>query len=156
MRRISLIALFGLLLALTWVPGAGATRYVGGGKGIKVTFRVKGRQVIEANVAARLYCNGPHGRKHFDRFQRNYASSEQPFHLDRLGGFRWDATGLPQEESFTLEYLLAGRVSRDAVKGRYEYLAAGGHRHRTCQTGSFFRSFGERAVRYVARRQVVG
>ena len=156
MRRAILIALLGFVLVLTVAAGAGATYYVGGGKGIKVAFRVKGDKVTEAKIVARLYCDGPRGGRHFERYERNYASPDQPFHLDRLGGFRWDATGGPQEEGFTLEYFLSGRVSRDVVKGRYEYFRSGGNRPMTCQTGSFFRSFGERAVRYVARRQVVG
>ncbi|HET7418457.1 MAG TPA: hypothetical protein VFJ61_12615 [Solirubrobacterales bacterium] len=155
MRRFSLIALLGLLLALTSAPGAGATNYFGSGDGVKVAFRVKGREVTKASVVARLYCEGPHGGRHFERFERNYASPDQPFLLDRRGGFRWDATGGPQEEAFTLEYFLSGRVGGGVVKGRYEYFRSGGN-HPTCQTGSFFRSFGERAVRYVARRQVVG
>jgi hypothetical protein len=152
MRRFSFIALLGLVLGLVSAPGAGATYYVGGGKGVRVAFRVTGDEVVKANVVARLYCEGPRGGRHYERFERNYASPGQPFHLDRLGGFGWDATGGPQEEAFTLEYFLSGRVSGGVVKGRYEYFRSGGSHHMTCQTGSFFRSFGEPAVRYAARQ----
>lgn len=153
-RRTILTAILALALGLGATADAQAAYYVGGGKGIRVVFRVKGHKVIQADVVARLYCIGPHARRHFDRIKYDYASPEQPFRLDRLGGFQWDTTGLSQEEDFRLEDFLAGRVSGDMVKGRYEYFRAGGRRHTDCRTGSFPRLPGETAARFVARRQV--
>jgi hypothetical protein len=70
-----------------------ASHYVGGGKGVRVTFRVKDRKIIGAEVVA-------------------------PLRLNRQGIFRSDTTGLSQEEGFAEEDLLRGRVTADLVVGR--------------------------------------
>jgi len=156
MRRFILIALLGLLLGLVPAPSAGATFYLGGGKGIRVAFRLKEHKLIQAEVVARLYCVGPHSKRHFSRIKFNYAFPEDPLRLDRLGRFRYDTRGLSQEEGFRLEEFIGGQVSGGSITGRYEYFRAGGSRHMDCRTGSFPRTYGETASRFVARRQVAG
>jgi hypothetical protein len=154
-RRMIVIAILGLAISLT-ATTAEAALYVGGGKGIRVTFRVKGHKLIQADVVARLYCIGRHGEEQFDRIEQQYATREDPLRLDRRGGFRWSTIGARQEESFALEEFLGGRVSGDSVTGRFEYFRDGGRRQTNCRTGSFPLEPGETAVRFMARRQVAG
>ena len=139
-----------------WASGAGATYYVGGGKGIRVTFRVKDHKLVQADVVARLYCNGRHFQEQFDRIEREYATREDPLRLDRRGGFRWSTIGERQEEAFSQEEFLGGRVSGGSVMGKFEFFRSGGRRQTNCRTGSFPLRFGETAARFVARRQAAG
>lgn len=150
MRRTTLIAILGLVLILSAASSAEAAYYVGGGKGIRVTFRVKAYKLIQADVVARLYCIGRHGGKHFDRIEKRYATPEDPLRLDRRGGFRWDTTGLRQEEAFALEEFLGGRVSGGSVTGRFEYFRDGGRRQTNCRTGSFPLKPGDTALEFRA------
>jgi hypothetical protein len=156
MRRFSLIALLGLLLLLASAPGAGATVYVGGGKGIKVTFRVKGQKLIQADVVARLYCNGRRFQEQFDRIEREYATREDPLRIDRRGGFRWSTIGERQEEAFSQEEFLGGRVSGGSVMGKFEFFRSGGKLQTNCRTGSFPLDPGPTSVRFRALRRSGG
>jgi hypothetical protein len=156
MRRSIPIAILVLALGLGAAATSEAAFYVGYGNGIRVTFRVKGHQLIQADVVARLYCVGPHGRRHFNRIRQEYAFPDSPLRLDRRGGFRWDTKGERQEEGFTVEDFLAGRVGRNAITGRYEYFRSMnfGHRRVKCRTGSYRLGPGETEVPFRARRQV--
>jgi hypothetical protein len=149
MHRMITIAILGLALGLS-ATTAEAALYVGGGEGIRVTFRVKGHTLIQADVVARLYCIGRHGEEQFDRIERRYATREDPLRLDRRGGFRWDTTGLRQEEAFALEEFLGGRVSGDSVRGRFEYFRDGGRRQTNCRTGSSPLKPGDTALEFRA------
>jgi hypothetical protein len=124
MRRSASIAILVLVLGLGAAATSEAAFYVGGGNGIRVAFLVKGHKLIQADVVARLYCVGPHGNRHFNRIQQEYAFPDSPLRLGRREGFRWDTRGERQEEGFTVEHFLAGRVGHDSIKGRYEYSAA--------------------------------
>jgi hypothetical protein len=148
------IAILGFAIGLP-ATAAEAALYVGGGKGIKVTFRVKGHKLIQADVVARLYCIGRDGKEQFDRIEQQYATREDPLRIDRRGGFRWSTIGTRQEESFSLEEFLGGRVSGDSVTGRFEYFRSGGRRQTRCRTGSFPLEPGDTAVRFVAQRRHV-
>jgi len=135
MRRAILIPILALALGLSFTAGAEAALYVGGGKGIKVTFRVKGNKIVQADVVARLYCVGPHGKRHFNRVKEEYAEPDYPLRLDRRGGFRWDTRGQRQEEDFALEEFLGGRVGPDSIAGRFEYFRSS--TRVSCRTGSY-------------------
>ena len=127
--------------------------YVGGGKGISVTFRIKGHKLIEADVVARLYCNGRHFQEQFDRIEQWYATREDPLRLDRRGGFRWSTIGERQEEAFAQEEFLGGRVSGGSVMGKFEFFRSGGRRQTNCRTGSFPLSAGNTTLRFRALRR---
>jgi hypothetical protein len=153
MRRPIVIALLlSVGVSLGLVSSSGAALYVGGGKGISVTFRVKGQKLIQADVVARLYCVGRHGGEQFDRIEREYATREDPLRIDRRGGFRWSTIGERQEEAFAQEELLGGRVDGGSVMGKFEFLRSGGRRQTNCRTGSFPLDPGATAVRFRALR----
>jgi hypothetical protein len=158
MRRAILIPLLALMLGFGSVAGSEAAFYVGGGKGVKVTFRVKGHKLIQATVVARLYCFGPHGRRHFNRIRDEYAFADSPLRLNGQNRFRWDTRGERQEEGFAVEDFLAGHVGRDLITGKYEYIRSYSlrHRHEDCRTGSDPLKPGETEVAFRARRQVSG
>jgi len=151
MSRTILIAIVALALVVGATADSEAALYVGGGKGIKVTFRVKGHKLVQADVAARLYCAGRHGQNQFDRVEQRYATREDPLRLDRRGGFRWSTIGERQEEAFSREELLGGRVSGGVITGRFEFFRSGGRRHTNCRTGSFPLEPGDPALRFRAR-----
>jgi hypothetical protein len=154
MRRALLIPILALALGLGSTSGVEAAQYVGGGQGIRVTFRVKGNKVVQADVVARLYCIGPKGRRHFNRVRDEYAFPDAPLRLDRRGVFRWDTRGLRQEEGFAEEDFLVGRVGRDSIAGRYEYSRRVnyGDRQEDCRTGSFPQKPGVTEVPFRAQR----
>jgi hypothetical protein len=152
MRRTFVILVTGLAVGLVAATTAGAALYVGGGKGISVTFRVKGQKLIQADVVARLYCVGRHGGDQFDRIEEEYATPEDPLRLDRRGGFRWSTIGERQEEAFAQEEFLGGRISGGSVMGRFEFFRSGGRRQTNCRTGSFPLDSGTTAVRFRALR----
>jgi hypothetical protein len=156
MRRAILTAILVLMLSIAVVASSEAAFYVGGGKGIRVAFRVKGHKLVQADVVARLYCVGPRGRRHFDRIKEEYAFPDVPLRVDRRGRFRWDTRGEPQEEGLTLEELLVGRIGPDLVTGRYEYFRSlnFGRRRVRCRTGSYPLRPGKTEVPFRARRQV--
>jgi hypothetical protein len=153
MRRTFLTLVIGLAVGLVAATAAGAALYVGGGEGIGVTFRVKGQKLIQADVVARLYCVGRRGGEQFDRIEENYATPEDPLRLDRRGGFRWSTIGGRQEEAFSQEEFLGGRVSGGSVVGKFEFLRSGGRRQTNCRTGAFPLDPGTTAVRFRAQRR---
>ncbi|HET7418456.1 MAG TPA: hypothetical protein VFJ61_12610 [Solirubrobacterales bacterium] len=112
--------------------------------------------LIQADVVARLYCAGRHGQKQFDRIERRYATRRDPLRIERRGGFRWSTIGERQEEAFSQEELIAGRVKGDLIKGRFEFFRDGGRRQTNCRTGSFPLEAGPTAVRFRALRRSGG
>jgi hypothetical protein len=150
MRRSIVIAILGLAVVLSAATAAEADLYVGGGKGIRVAFRVKGHKLVQADVVARLYCTRRQGQNQFDRVERRYATREDPLRIDRRGGFRWSTIGSRQEEAFAQEDLLGGRVSGGVITGRFEFLRSGGRRHTNCRTGSFPLQPGDTDLRFRA------
>lgn len=156
MRRTIVTGILSAVLTLAVVGSSEAAVYVGGGKGISVTFRVKGHKLIEADVVARLYCNGRNFQEQFDRIEKRYATREDPLRLDRRGGFRWSTIGERQEEAFSQEEFLGGRVSGGSVMGKFEFFRSGGRRQTNCRTGSFPLEPGDTALRFVAKRRVAG
>lgn len=157
MRRALLIPILALALGLGPAAGAEAAQYVAGGKGIKVTFRVKGNKVVQADVVARLYCVGPDGRRHFNRVKEEYAFPDSPLRLGRRGVFRWDTRGQRQEEGFTRQEFLMGRVAPASIAGRYEYFrsSGSGDRRVSCRTGSYPLRPGVTELPFRARRPAV-
>jgi hypothetical protein len=154
MRRTILLPILALILGLGWAPGAEAAFYAGGGKGIKVAFRVKGDQLVWANVFVRLYCVLPDGERHFGRYKENFAEPEYPLGISPRGGFHWDTRGREQEQGFTQEEFLRGRVDRDLLKGRFEFFRSLSLPSRTvkCRTGSYPLQPGKTEVPFRARR----
>lgn len=152
MRGATLISMLVLGLSAT---SAEAAFYVGGGKGIRVTFRVKGHRLVWANVVARLLCVRPNGEQHFNRIKRNYATPDYPLRLDGRGGFRWDTRGRRQEEGFSVEDFLVGRVGPNLLTGRYEFTRRFSLRHRrvVCRTGLDPAHPGRAEVPFRARRR---
>lgn len=148
-----MITILAFVLSLGTVASADAALYVGGGKGISVTFRVEGHRLIQADVVARLYCNRRNGQKQFDRIEEGYATRQDPLRLDRRGGFRWSTIGTRQEEAFAREEFLGGRVSGGTVTGKFKFLRDGGRRHTNCRTGSFPLSAGDATLRFRALRR---
>jgi hypothetical protein len=148
MRRSIVIVTLALLFGLGMTVNSQAALYRGGGKGISVTFRVKGNKLIQADVVARLYCVGRYGGEQFDRIEQRYATPEDPLRLDRRGGFRWSTIGERQEEAFSQEEFLAGRVSAGSVMGKFGFFRSGGRRQTNCRTGSFPLDPGATAVRF--------
>jgi hypothetical protein len=138
MRRSSLISILVLALTLGSAPTSDAALYRDSGNGFRIVIRTQGAKIVRANVFVRLYCVRPHGERHFNRYQRNYASLEQPIRLDRRGRFRWISRGR-QEEAFSEEEALFGRVGADRATGQYEYLRSFrlAHRDVICQTRSY-------------------
>jgi hypothetical protein len=155
-RRAILIPTLMLALALASTSSAEAAFYLGGGKGIRVAFRVQGQKLVWANVFVRLYCVRPDGERHFNRYKENFAEPEYPLGISPRGGFHWDTRGERQEQGFTQEEFLWGRVSRDSVKGRFEFFRSFSLRRRTvkCRTGSFPLQRGQTEVPFTARRRV--
>jgi hypothetical protein len=153
MRRAIVTGILAVVLSLGLANSSEAALYVGGGKGISVTFRVKGQKLIQADVVARLYCVGRHGGAQFDRIEKEYAMREDPLRLDRRGGFRWSTIGERQEEAFSQEEFLGGRVSGGSVMGKFEFFRSGGRRGTNCRTGSFPLDPGDTAVRFRALRR---
>lgn len=154
MRRTILVSALSLMLVLASASGVEAAFYVGrGGKGIRVAFRTQGQKLVLADISVRLYCVTADGERHFNHFKRRYASPESPLRLSGSGKFRWDSSGRPQEEGFTEEEFLVGRVGHDFVTGRFEYHRSYNLQHRRvrCQTGTY--PFGPSAVPFRARRR---
>jgi hypothetical protein len=152
MRR--LVLFFSLLsvVALGAAPGSQASFYVGHGEGIRVAFRVKGDELVWANVFVRLYCTRRNGERHLNRYAQNYATPDYPLHIDRDGAFKEESPDGVQEEGFSEEEALVGRVGAKTVTGKFEYSFSFSlpHRKVDCQTGSY--PFGHRtAVPFRAR-----
>jgi hypothetical protein len=156
MRGAILTGVLSVVLSLGLVSSSKAALYVGGGRGISVTFRVEGHKLIRADVVARLYCNRRNGQKQFDRIEKEYATREDPLRLDQQGGFRWSTIGERQEEAFAQEEFLGGRVSGGTVTGKFEFLRDGGRRHTNCRTGAFPLSAGDATLRFRALRRTGG
>jgi hypothetical protein len=152
MRRGVLIPLLSLALGLGPATGADAALYRKSGNGMRIVLRVQGKKIVWANVLVRLYCTRPNGERHFNRYKQNYASPEQPIRLDRRGRFRRVSKGR-QEEGFSEEEELTGRVSGSQVTGQYEYFRSFTLPHRavTCQSGSY--PFSSPLVTFLARRR---
>ena len=157
MRRAILtpILVVALVLGLGSAARSEAAFYLGGGEGIRVAFRVKGHRLVWASVFVRLYCVRPEGKRHFNRAKQSYATPDYPWRLTRHGTFRWDTRGLRQEQGFTLEDFIAGRVGEEFVTGRYYYERGFTLRRRMvdCRTGSYPFSQGESEVPFRARLQ---
>jgi hypothetical protein len=152
MRRIVFGLLVAGVLSSATATAAHAAFYVGGGKGIKVAFRVRGDKVIAAAVTTRLYCKREESRlsRHF---RKGYASPDYPLRLNARGVFSWDTTGRRQEESFTQEEFLSGHVGPKFVVGRFGYYESRSYEKQRlrCQTGSY--PFGDYEVKFRARRR---
>ncbi len=150
MRRATLISILVLALSFGSASSSDAAFYRESGNGIRIALRTKGAKLVWANVFVRLYCTGPNGGRHLNRYKQNYASPQQPIRLDRRGRFRWVSKGR-QEEGFAEEEALTGRVGAGRVTGRYEYLRSFTlpHRDATCQTGSY--PFGSPLVTFRVR-----
>jgi len=153
MRRLTLISIVALALSLGSAPGSKAALYRDSGDGFKISLRVKGAKLVWANVFVRLYCTRPTGERHLNRFKLNYASPEYPIRLDGRGRFRFDTRGFRQEEGFTQEEALIGRVGAGRVTGQYAYYRSFtlNRRNVTCQTRSY--PFGPSLVAFRARQQ---
>jgi hypothetical protein len=153
MRRATLISLLLLALSLGSASSSEAALYRDGGDGIRIVLRVQGAKVVWANVFVRLYCKRPNGERHLNRYKLNYASPQHPLRLDRRGRFRWDTRGQRQEEGFTQEDALIGRVGAERITGQYEYYRSFtlGRRDVTCQTRSY--PFGPALMSFQARRR---
>lgn len=163
MRRAFLIALVAAVAALGAVSSssAAARTYRGGGPGIHVQFRVRGRKIVEATIRATLYCRDGGGRPHRDRVVYFYGYGQAPpattvtVHSPiplRHGGHFGDRRRWREEEpGFTEEGLFAGRVGRQAVTGVFLHRFRHTHGHATsCQTGGFQALHGPTARRGVA------
>jgi hypothetical protein len=155
MRRVLLVFILALMLCLGPAASSQGAFYFGQREGIRVAFRVKGHRLVWANVVARLLCIRPNGEQHFNRIKRNYATPEYPLRLDQSGGFNWDTRGRRQEEGFSVEDLLVGRVGTHLVTGRYEFTRRFSHHHRrvVCRTGLDPAHPGRAEVPFRARRR---
>lgn len=137
MRRATLISVLVLALSLGSASSSEAAVYRDRGDGIRIVLRVKGSKLVWANVFVRLYCRRSNGERHFSRYKQNYASPDYPLRLDGRGRFRW--VNNSEEQGFSLEEELVGRVGAGQVRGRYEFYR--GYtlpsRDVTCQTGTY-------------------
>lgn len=144
-RRVLGLSICTLLLGVLFTPAADAALYRGGGSGIRVKFRVAGHKIIEARVVARLRCIVGYGRGSEMRYRRvrlNMASERFPIHIDHAGRFEEPRPGeeAPEEEGYSSEERLKGRVRSGRVTGRFAYVYDYSTRSRdeTCRTGPFF------------------
>lgn len=152
MRRATLIPILVLALSLGATSSSEAALYRDSGNGIRVVLRAKGSKLVWANVFVRLYCIRSNGERHFNRYKQNYATPDDPLRLDRRGRFRWVSKNR-QEEGFSLEEALVGRVGAGQVTGRYEYYQSFTlpNRDVVCQTGTY--PFASPLVTFRARRR---
>lgn len=152
-----------LLVAAVASALADAALYRGGGKGIRIEFRVKGGEVAYALVRTTLHCTERGDRS---RQRRRYGSvwgdGPRPpvvsswgsrLAIDSRGRFEQPQYDGLEEPGFSSEEVFSGRVGTRAIRGvfgfEWEYRTFG--RHEICRT-NHFRGFGPRRIHFRARR----
>jgi hypothetical protein len=136
------LALFGFAAGDAQAKRHGAT-YVGGGHGIKVEFKLKGRKLIQARVVARVSCKTTRHRHtwfHQSLYTRSFASGLLPMKVNGRGRFRneeeeWLGEEFPPVERISGQIGPRRMVGRFAVHWSSETVEARPANRETCQTG---------------------
>ncbi len=121
LRLAFLLSLLASAVILAEATEANAALYVGGSHGTRVTFRIKGNEVVAASASTHLYCRIDPGNKRKVRHEHiGWADAREPLRIDSHGFFRQIERPGVGGESFSTESGLVAHVGPDLIRGRFD------------------------------------